>query len=573
MQQHNAIMAAYWNSMILLYVIILDVLYTVSAITTRVHPKDVQIVVGSTVTLTCAVDDIGTNNIYWYRHATQTYLTKDNKVFHQAGSLRNFYTRISVVGDRRQGEFNLNITNASFDDADRYSCVFFDRSRYIGESQAGELKVYEAPAEGFPKCSVAPPRGVGPGTRVTIQCLSKRSTGAPNSRLDWHRWFEMLPGSFIQGNNPKASYAIDLTAQDNGAVFTCVESSPVLDVPRTCHVRPFLIPTNVTVVALQGESFASKKNSKKSIGNASIAAGQEALFSCEAEAIPPATNYTWFIAGELAEDSPKISIEHNGAHLRLTDVQLTDNGTVIKCKAWNSALIEGSGHTVLDVQRSIRSAHAARSHSFPPTNIAYIIGTVALIVLISIVIFIFLRLRNKKLANRRGSDSREANREHIRQVTPFISEPISEPQPMTTITAEEEQSIPESDESEPLRGVTICSTPHAAIVEHLREQHTTEEGDETNVTPPEDTATRVIMVGRLSSVPSECTEYKEQPPHNDTDPATEQSNQLYTKPLKRGKKSKARRGILKSDISFPISASSETDSIYMNCPNVNSVNL
>ena len=536
---------------------ILQNFHNAEAISARVHPEDFQTVAGSTVTVSCAVDDIGTHSIYWYRHSTQSYLTKNSKVFHQAGSLKSFWKRLSVVGDTRRGEFNLRIRNVTFEDADRYSCVFFQGSRYVTESKAGELKVYEAPAEGYPKCNMIPNTGVGPGTRVTIKCLSKRGTGAPNSRLDWHRWFEMLPGSFIQGNDPQANYATELSAQDNGAVFTCVETSPVLDVPRTCNVTPFLIPTNVTIIAIQG-GHTTKGRSNYSY----IEAGHEVLLKCKAEAIPSVTNYTWFVTGEPVKESKKYSIESNGAHLRIKDVQMIDNGTYIECKAWNSVLIEGSGETFLEVETRTRSAQTAGSRPFAPSNIGYIIGpTLALIILISIAIFVVLRLRNKKLAIRRGSEpdlpEPPKPKERIRpsvQVKPFNAEPD------VIVTGVE--SNPDPAETEPLTGVTICSTPHAAIVEHLRENNPSEEPNVPHDTRTDKTASRVLMVGRLSSVTSDTTDSKEQD-------NTDADNQLYSKPLKKGRKKKDIRrasGIKKSEISFPISVSSETDSIYMNCP-------
>ena len=538
--------------------ICLQFLHISDAISSRTDPKDLQVAVGSTVTLSCGVDNVGQHSIYWYRHKQRKYITKDQKVFHQVGPIwGNFYKRLEVVGESARGEFNLRIDNVTYTDADSYSCVYFLQSRYVSESKAGELKVYEAPAKGFPKCNMAPENGLGPGSSLTIQCLSARSsTGAPNSRLDWHRWFEMLPGSFEQGNNPKASYATKLSEMDNGAVFTCVETSPVLPVPRTCNVTPFLIPTNVTVVSLEGTTDTI--DAKSSISHVEV--GRDVVLSCLTEAMPPATNYTWLVNGEEVSDASKIVVENGGERLRIPNVKFADNGTSVECKAWNVVLIEGSGDTVLIVEEPAQgSAQASGSPHFGTSNLGIIIGpSIGIIILISIAIYLVVRLRNKKLSSRRDSDTKAADeiKERMR--------PQIEHHPAAIVMTPEGDSNSEPDETEPLSSVTICSTPHAAIVEHLRELGPGDGEEEGDMLKPDKTASRVLMVGRLSSATSDTSDRDtDMSPHN-TSFHNEPVAELYTKPLKHGKGKRGSRGLLKSQISGPISMASDCDSIYMN---------
>ena len=201
------------------------------------HPRDTVGVVGGIVTLRCVVRNKGQHDVYWFRHGAHKYLSRDSRIFNLPG-LASFMNRISIQGNARFGEYNLRISNVSIDDNDQYSCMYFLGQQFEGMSDPASLTVYVPPNSGGPSCEMQPPGNVGPGVKVKLVCTS---TGAlPYTRLDWKHRVEILPGTLVQGPRPKALYEVRLTDMNNGASYTCEETSPALYQPRTCQLRPFL---------------------------------------------------------------------------------------------------------------------------------------------------------------------------------------------------------------------------------------------------------------------------------------------------------------------------------------------
>ena len=301
------------------------------------------------------------------------------------------------------------------------------------------------PDEGYPRCSLEP-NGVylEPGQRVVLTCVS--SGGNPKPRLDWMSWHEILPGKVEQDPQPQATYELQLMETDNGAVFTCVEDTPATPQLRTCSVKPFHRPTNV------------------SITTSPVNIGEDAVFSCSGVGVPMITNYTWTVAGlpsheYVSTSGEKVFIRSNNQILRIVNIQAKDNATSVKCFANNEINEEGTASAVVLVSQLLPSGKnmSPRSEGGPKggagISAGIIIGSMLFLILLLIGVVFLVRMVRLKKATSRGQDSETQ---------------VTESQPLRSDTKEATSPIIKNLQSNP-RPVTICLTPRDAIVEHIRE--------------------------------------------------------------------------------------------------------
>ncbi|XP_071510859.1 cell adhesion molecule 3-like [Diadema antillarum] len=404
------------------------------------HPRDTVGVVGGIVTLRCVVRNKGQHSVYWFRHGAHKYLSRDDRIFHLP-DMAAFRRRISIQGNSRFGEFNLRIANVSIEDNDQYSCMYFLDQQFVGMSEPASLTVYMPPNTGGPRCEMQPPREVGPGHKVTMVCSSSGSL--PYTRLDWKHRVEILPGTLIQGARPKALYEVRLTDMDNGASFTCEESSPALYQPRKCSITPFFIPTNVTVIR------------KPQI----ISTGADIVVFCDAAAVPMKVNYTWVINNRnlSAISDSRIVTEEEGRILRISSIKAEDNGTVITCIATNVLNLRASADTSLTIHSEQLQSVAQTGKS--SKNIAIIGGVVGTLVLLCLVAVVAIRHKRRFIKKEPARIQQGFHDHHYLDEHNF-------------------------------GGVAICNTPRDAIAEHMKEYP----DRETTPNDGEETAARVLLV-------------------------------------------------------------------------------
>lgn len=424
------------------------------SITMREHPQDTVGVVGGIVTFRCVVRNKGEHSVYWFRHGAHKYLSRDKRIFHLADMV-GFMNRISIQGDAGYGEFNLRISNVSVSDNDQYSCMYFLGQQFVGMSEPASLTVYMPPTSAGPKCGMQPPNDARPGMKVTMVCTSTGSL--PYTRLDWKNRVEILPGTLVQGPRPRALYEVRLTDMDNGATFTCEESSPALYQPRKCFLTPFLIQTNVTVLR-EPES---------------ISTGADVVIMCNVKAIPKQVNYTWTINNRnlTFTNDPRIKIEQNGRVLRIINVKAEDNGTLITCSASNVLNLEGSDYTSLTINsEQLQSVAQTGGSSKHIGIISGIVGTLAILAIVAL-----LAVKKK----------RQMIQEKPRNMQ-------LQPRHMSTMSRMSGFSDCEYLDDQDFGGVAICNTPRDAIAEHLKENpdRDAEKGPNENG----ETAGRVLLV-------------------------------------------------------------------------------
>ncbi|XP_071801135.1 uncharacterized protein [Asterias amurensis] len=476
MQRFNALSPssamAVWYMLVIL--VVYGEFYAVVGNVIRENPLDSNTTPGSTVVLRCAVNNDPNQapyTVYWYRHnPTDAYLTKGTQVFHQTRT-GGLWQRLTVQGNTGTGEYFLEVQNIQMSDAGGYSCVYFQGDTYLGESRIATITVYVAPDEGYPLCSMEP-SGVylEPGQSVTLTCVS--SGGTPIPRLDWMSWHEILPGRVEQDPLPKATYELQLTETDNGAVFTCVEDTPATPQLRTCSLKPFHRPTNV------------------SITTSPVSIGEDAVFTCFGQGIPKITNYTWTVAGLAAEDyisssGEKVFIRKDNKVLRIINVKADDNSTIVKCHANNEINEEGSASAVILISELLLSGKNMRPRlndgqkDGAGISAGIIVGCLFLVLVIIGIIFI---VRKHRLKN--STASQQDTETQVIENQPLRVDPTDEDNPAIVAKLQSNQ-----------RPVTICLTPRDAIVEHIRES---EESGGQPIRPTDDSGSRVTVVGRLS---------------------------------------------------------------------------
>ncbi|XP_054753326.1 cell adhesion molecule 3-like [Lytechinus pictus] len=419
-----------------------------SSISMGEHPRDTVGVVGGIVTFRCVVRNKGEHSVYWFRHGAHKYLSRDRRIFHLA-DMAGFMNRISIQGNMGYGEFNLRISNVSLADNDQYSCMYFLGQQFVGMSEPASLTVYMPPTSKGPSCEMQPPNDARPGMKVTMVCTSTGSL--PYTRLDWKNRVEILPGTLVQGPRPRALYEVRLTDMDNGATFTCEESSPALYQPRTCFLKPFFIQTNVTVIR-EPES---------------ISTGADVVVRCIAKAIPKQVNYTWTINNRnlTVTNDPRIKLEQNGRVLRIINVKAEDNGTLITCSANNVLNLEGSDYTSLTINsEQLQSVAQTGGSSKHIGIISGIVGTLAILIIVAI---LAVRKKRQMLQEKPRNVQRQAK--HVSRLSGF--------------------SDCEYLDDQDFGGVAICNTPRDAIAEHLKENP-----EDKGPNDDGETAARVLLV-------------------------------------------------------------------------------
>ncbi|CAH1231054.1 BCAN [Branchiostoma lanceolatum] len=143
------------------------------------------------------------------------------------GSLRG---RAEIVDD-----VTLKIKGVEKSDAATYECEVSDMSGSDSGESSAFVEVFVVDNPSPPECSVSADNLVE-GTNASLSCSS---TSGRESSLQWYQ--QLSNGSFLEVGNKtadwsKLTYDLNVTKQDGGAVYVCLEEHPEPIKSRNCSV-------------------------------------------------------------------------------------------------------------------------------------------------------------------------------------------------------------------------------------------------------------------------------------------------------------------------------------------------
>lgn len=284
-----------------------------------VQPHDSTSVVGDVVIFQCSVNitDFGSTILYWSKD--NHHLSVNDRL---ADSLdRGLKSRLSVIGNRTLGEYNLMIENVRRTDVGSYICSYIGFSSGGQTSRPASLTVLIPPRSEFPLCfilaqtlkSTGQVDTLWPGQTARLRCVSVG--GEPPATLVWKRKNATI-------SSTKTSESIHervLTPSDNGVAFVCEASSPALKVPKKCEVTPLKILPTVQVRLMTRE----------------VIEGSNASYHCEASAIPAVNTIAWYFSGNYVglNESERIIVSEDRQFITIVDIRADEDQTSIDCVA------------------------------------------------------------------------------------------------------------------------------------------------------------------------------------------------------------------------------------------------
>ncbi|XP_072017595.1 uncharacterized protein [Amphiura filiformis] len=200
--------------------------------------------VGQNVTLTCDLNSIGGNTIFWYHIERLLYLSYQ-ETLHDSVPL-DVRNRMSIVCSLPEESCALTITNVTFDDGGTYQCghEHAEGVLLLTDGYLNVIPIPLPPSKNSPLCTWQTPGGMrnvsGPliiGETIALVCSVFGTITEPS--LVWQR-------DKINITDVKTTLLlypnIMLSKADVGVEFTCIMNHPALDQSRTCSVVPLPLP-------------------------------------------------------------------------------------------------------------------------------------------------------------------------------------------------------------------------------------------------------------------------------------------------------------------------------------------
>ncbi|XP_066288980.1 kin of IRRE-like protein 1 [Branchiostoma lanceolatum] len=171
--------------------LVLTLLSTVNSALYRTRPESTEVLVNQTVTLYCAFNGLAPSDVvnwYWYNPET------DDKLYHISarGRVASEFSRHSIVGSSRRGEYNLRIRDVQPGDEGNYRCSVFT----VRDAGDARLTVVVPPAKRPTITGHKGPYVVG----EEMQLVCRTNGGKPLPTLMWYNGTEPLDpfGTYYQ---------------------------------------------------------------------------------------------------------------------------------------------------------------------------------------------------------------------------------------------------------------------------------------------------------------------------------------------------------------------------------------
>lgn len=251
------------------------------------EPPDQTVYPGDNAMFECDLINVGVEDIIWFHHETDSYLTDDVLI----ASHRD--NRYIITGNTSSDSYRLWIFNVQMEDAGTYACIW--KGRCSLPMAWMKLTVVGAPKDGDdddsssndgsngklppdngdislnPICEMSFKTRAEPsedsnhniGDEIILIC--KSPNGVPHSTVEWYRnGVDSLAGPFPTN----IGYQRYLNHDDWQATFTCVMKSPFIRGSHNCTVGPMLL--SVSEADLKKQSVSSSDGGSHAL--ASIAA-------------------------------------------------------------------------------------------------------------------------------------------------------------------------------------------------------------------------------------------------------------------------------------------------------------
>ncbi|CAH1229530.1 KIRREL3 [Branchiostoma lanceolatum] len=310
-----------------LHLLVISLVLKADAAVYRTVPQSTAVLLGHDVTLNCSLSGLSEQDVvnwHWYNRASQA---KHHHI--SAGSVvAPEFSRYSIVGDTKGGEFNLRIQNARLEDEGKYQCSAFS----VQGVTTVQLFVVVPPTAVRITGNLTP-RVVGEG--MVLSCRSEG--GSPIPRLSWYNGTVRNPQSdhaFIM-DAETSTVAVNLlipslTKWDNGANISCVSDQGFPGTVRPKVAWTSLVVYYPPVVTPEHPSVR-------------VAEGESVQMSCHVNS-SPVTRVTWT---RLANGEPTDITDSSGA-LHMENVSRSHAG-LYECRADNGIKPAAAATVLLDV--------------------------------------------------------------------------------------------------------------------------------------------------------------------------------------------------------------------------------
>ena len=242
---------------------------------------------GEGTELTCTVAGSGSLSVCWHVASDRAASTASRYISYCADPEKSSDDsddgRHEIMVDKKRGVYNLKIDPVLQEDSGLYMCAILNPSGIALLFGSGRLSVRTpvAPTAG-PTCQFSIRNPVlNEGEMASTTCFAA-SGGEPMPSLQW-----MMNGD--NGAYPLSQITAaqanqiswEVGANDDGAMYTCVERHIAMDVPRNCTIGPLQVAYS-PIMTLGADPQRPK-------------IGQNVTVTCEAYGNPPISHINWYI--------------------------------------------------------------------------------------------------------------------------------------------------------------------------------------------------------------------------------------------------------------------------------------
>ncbi|XP_072018362.1 uncharacterized protein [Amphiura filiformis] len=302
-------------------------------------PASIVTTKGDTILLRCGVARHVTATLSWQNMDSGDIITEGPEIDPYFNFKSGTRDRLSIIGDRSNGEYHLQIRDIVGDDNGHYACFYYDaNAQYEQQSNIVEVKVTRPPSKYTkPRCTMEPTQN-HIGDNVTLICVSMG--GDPPPALAWIREKEILNVQYTPDKDKSINrISVILTEEDIDIEYMCLARNPAtLKEPQSCSVKPLRTSINVRIRP----------------SNLKVYSDTVAKFNCISDVVPGLL-FKWYVnrrfVGALDNTNERFRIRRKGRRFIIFPVLPSDNLTQVTCVVEQpESNLEASATAVLHVE-------------------------------------------------------------------------------------------------------------------------------------------------------------------------------------------------------------------------------